>query len=159
MLKPGTSAVVDGSVTWTVSGGKIIATSDANGLTYDSQIGPLDNGTIIADSAYTNFNDVNGLSDNAGDLGYVMANTTYSGYWDAGGKDGDSDFLPNQEAGQWFQFEVNSYATSEGKDYMQVDIYSSSNDWWPVIGSLSLIPEPMTIALLGLGGLFLRRRK
>jgi hypothetical protein len=30
---------------------------------------------------------------------------------------------------------------------------------WPVEHTLSIVPEPMTIALLGLGSLFLRRRK
>ena len=35
------------------------------------------------------------------------------------------------------------------------DTYSSPF----LIGTLNLIPEPMTIVLLGLGGLFLRRRK
>ena len=39
---------------------------------------------------------------------------------------------------------------------VQIDLLDESMS---VIDSITLLPEPMTIALLGLGGLFLRRRK
>ena len=42
------------------------------------------------------------------------------------------------------------------------DVYSVDTGWNPLSAAVAghtLVPEPMTIALLGLGGLFLRRRK
>jgi hypothetical protein len=39
---------------------------------------------------------------------------------------------------------------------VQIDLL---NDGLGLVDSVTLVPEPMTIALLGLGGLFLRRRK
>jgi hypothetical protein len=39
---------------------------------------------------------------------------------------------------------------------VQIDLL---DDGWNVIDSVTLVPEPMTILLLGIGGLFLRRRK
>ena len=155
-LAPGTSPLVDGSVTWTVVGGNIVAISDTNGITYDAQIGPLDNGTIVADPTYVNYNSVAGLSDDAGDAGYVAPNATFIGYYDVGGNDALVD-KPDQEPGQWFQFNVTTYAVSSGQDSMQLDVYTGPG--WGLTGSINVIPEPMTIALLGLGGLLLRRRK
>jgi hypothetical protein len=47
--------------------------------------------------------------------------------------------------------------TYAGPDPVTVSLINS--DTFEEIASTSLVPEPMTLALLGLGGLFLRRRK
>lgn len=58
------------------------------------------------------------------------------------------------EAGAWFSF---GYT---GKVGDMLDIYDYSVSATAPIGQLAvLVPEPMTMGLLGLGALFLRRRK
>ena len=56
--------------------------------------------------------------------------------------------------GDWFQF---GFADGAVGDTMTIYDYAVS--YTDPVGTLNLIPEPMTIALLGLGGLFLLRRR
>ncbi|MFA5422466.1 MAG: PEP-CTERM sorting domain-containing protein [Phycisphaerae bacterium] len=60
---------------------------------------------------------------------------------------------PEVEAGDWFSIGY----TGEVGDV--IDIYDYAVSDTVPIGSVTVTPEPMTIALLGLGGLLLRRRK
>jgi hypothetical protein len=65
----------------------------------------------------------------------------------------------------WFSFSVT--ATGVKDDVITLtsqDIFQADTDWGtinPTMGTLgiTIIPEPMTLVLLGLGGLFLRRRR
>jgi len=56
------------------------------------------------------------------------------------------------------QFEISVYGAAFN-DVYTIDLYAA--DWVTILesGTVTVIPEPMTIALLGLGGLFLLRRR
>jgi hypothetical protein len=56
--------------------------------------------------------------------------------------------------GNWYAFNIVGAINGDW-----IDIYDYGVSYTVPAGTLLLIPEPMTIALLGLGGLFLRRRK
>ena len=51
-----------------------------------------------------------------------------------------------------------SYAVTRDADTV-TPVYLLNGDTLEIMNSATIVPEPVTIALLGLGGLFLRRRK
>jgi len=84
--------------------------------------------------------------------------TDPSGYvgWGRGeSKTGDPDLAPIT-AGNWYEVEI----TAQG---IVGDTATMASDYYGAVGNddlyVKIIPEPMTVALLGLGGLFLIRRK
>ena len=68
--------------------------------------------------------------------------------------------MPNPADGDWFVLDLSLNAGALVGDTVQIDILDMDGGY-SLISSHSVLvtPEPMTIALLGLGGLFLRRRK
>lgn len=67
-----------------------------------------------------------------------------------------SDFINTLQVGDVFDFDL----TLQGAEMASMILNNQDNrEGSTLSGSMSLIPEPATLALLGLGGLLLRRRK
>jgi hypothetical protein len=90
----------------------------------------------------------------SGFLGNAALNTTYNGVDFGGGSQGSESPPHDAALGDWFSI---TYSGSVGDS---IALYDYSQSTYTAIGTLIVqVPEPMTIALLSLGGLFLRRRK
>ena len=97
----------------------------------------------------------------AGDLGKIFGNyiASYDGV-DVASGDIDSGTMPNPADGDWFRMDFSLTESAANGNTVQVDILDYGSGYALVSShTLDVVPEPMTIALLGLGGLFLRRRR
>jgi hypothetical protein len=95
--------------------------------------------------------------DASGDLGTILWIDGYQGY-DFTSADASSSVLPDQAIGEWFKVTLTPTATGD---------FTLGLFWYEGTGgtgtaeatiNATIIPEPITMTLLGLGGLFLRRR-
>lgn len=79
--------------------------------------------------------------------------SAYAGWWILIAKDLDPDNPPDVAAGDHWDVTISSGSTT-GTITLDSACYSGGGTI-----DVTVIPEPITVALLGLGGLFLRRRK
>ena len=138
--------VVTGIVSWEVVGGQLIGTG--------IDLGDAD--LYLATAAYGGSNTVLSRDDTtngspganlaAGNNGKILLASSI--YWRAIA--GDIAEV-TQETGEWFRMNID---TTEATDIYVHD--GAAN--WAELGMIT-VPEPMTMVLLGIGGLFLRRRK
>jgi hypothetical protein len=99
--------------------------------------------------------------DAAGDLGNKwLYLATYDGV-DLLVDDVNPTVMPNVATGDWFKIDLSLNSGAGNGDTVQLDIRYWEDYSYDILTSqtLDVVPEPMTIALLGLGGLFLRRRR
>ena len=142
--------VTTGNIEWSVVDEQLIGTNatgtaNAEATWIDGDTAPWDD--IVVGIGTSNGNSVN---DGAGDMGKVNSWSFGGGTgFDVYGGDLDGAVLPNLGAGQWYQFGLSGPGT------IGIGMYPS----FDAIGTITVTPEPMTMVLLGLGGLFLRRRK
>ena len=160
----GTGVAVPGGMP--PSGEQLIGTSSAavqNAMGYGVSKGspqmpfPPPSGTVPV-NAYGPVNVMNGNFVNstfpaAGDVAFTRSGVW--GGWDLDARDAGSGWMA---PGDWFVFELEDLGAAPGFPHL-IDIYDYDVSFYTPVGTISLIPEPMTIALLGLGGLFLVRRR
>ncbi|MBN1765957.1 MAG: PEP-CTERM sorting domain-containing protein [Sedimentisphaerales bacterium] len=95
----------------------------------------------------------------AGPDGYATADPYgYAGYYAVGALDFNPEDTITVTSGNQFQIDASDADLTSGSSY---DINVYADDWATVIDTvtINIIPEPMTLSLLGLGGLLLRRRR
>ena len=91
----------------------------------------------------------------AGAINYLMVwhEDDYDGLDFDAGSTGLENPAHDAAIGDWYSV---AYSGDVGD---MMDIYDWDVSWETPVGQLPIIPEPTTIALLGLGGLFLLRRR
>ena len=89
---------------------------------------------------------------------YATGERVYLYFTDDNGilADSGANTIPTTTDFTWYEYDL-SY-TADGSEVGNIGI-SFWGDWETVIDDVSLVPEPMTLSLLGLGGLALIRRK
>jgi hypothetical protein len=90
-----------------------------------------------------------------GSANYIKDTAGYIGTWELRGE----DLAQTSPVVAGTHFEILFHCKAEGD--VVINLYDSTFTY-PVLDTITIhqiVPEPMTIALLGLGGLFLRRRK
>ena len=139
--------IVDGIVTWDVVGGQLVGIGSAVEayevyITLPGYAAPF---TTIVPSATADGANAGVMAD-AGNMANILqfGGMSYNVVANQVVPPGDPE---TQVAGEWFVFDI------EAED--DVVIWTTG---WAEVGTIH-VPEPISMVLLGLGGLFLRRRK
>jgi hypothetical protein len=147
----GSADVTAGAVTWSIAGDQLIGTGTAIGR-YDGAIQILGGaGSVTADptAGYKP-----GVENAAGNLGTATPNA--AGYTLVAGVLGDPTLNPPDQAlGQWFTFDL---AGIDGADPLTLRFYYTGQ-FTQATPDMEITPEPITMSLLGLGGVALLRRR
>ena len=157
MVVSNTTPTLGSTFTVTISG----TSAEASGTDYigGGYAGVLaldyDNYTDGADNPYISFVNVTVTPTIAAGAGAGMSDSTGNVQWIAAYGINPADETRDVDEGLWFTWTLN--ADSLGTT--MVDFLNAG--WTATIDDqlVTVIPEPVTIALLGLGALFLRRRK
>lgn len=146
------AALVDHNVTYDISGSQLIGTGNSAG-------------------AYSASIDKTGGTTSAGILSLGDTDKGVGAGWTSNAGVGSAaDYFPymvvsSQSVGEvtqttgvaWFVFDISGMTVGET---MIMQASNEADNWaYGSAVTITAVPEPMTIALLGLGGLFLRRRK
>ena len=153
------TSYVDGIVTWSFNLGSMKVIGVGNGTTvYDGAIYGT-NCTLTRDTAYTPVGVPGHIEalpllagPNGGDTTTISYDSTYIGWYTYAQDIGGATRVSSTD---WFVFDV---ALTGGHTSGSVDVWNASNSWASSLGSFDVTPEPATMILLGLGGLFMRRR-
>jgi hypothetical protein len=171
LLVLGIASATNASLLWCDSGGLEISSvdipvggsvtvylkSDANNLSMVNWVGPSDGSwdgsakaLVSGGSAYAAAG--NSASFNGSDpLGYT-------GWGRGESKTGDPDLAPIS-LGIWYSVVISANGVNGDSMQMHSDYYATDEGRVEDLLTVNIIPEPITVALLSLGGLFLRRRK
>ena len=160
----GMASLASASLTWTVSGTGVTSVDVAKGGTVTVEIYSDSAEAYPKGAAYLGtyespvYSSITGITATAAAGGnYVIADVggTYPNFWTVLAVDTQEPFT----VATGIQFYVTFTAgTTLGSNSWMLDEESSAGGPTDYL-TVNVVPEPMTIALLGLGGLFLRRRK
>ena len=155
----GLASVASAALTWEVSSVSIVAGSTATVKIHSSTAtyagGPAFIGVYDDVADFASFTPIGTTTENpgAGDNAAAVKDAGgWTGYWTINANAGDPATLA---AGWHWTAVINGLKV--GTNTLQLDTDGSAGAADDLV--VTVTPEPMTVALLGLGGLFLRRRK